>query len=123
MYKKEESRTGLGAIKIHDNVIASIAFVAALEIEGVKAIGRSFKTGLLELIDKNGAAAIKVEKDKNGEITIYVPVIIKYGFNIPETANKVQENVRNALEKMTSLLLKDINIIVQGVETEIGRKA
>ncbi len=123
MYKKEESRTDLGAIKIHDNVIASIASVAAIEIEGVKTIGKSFKTGLLELIDRNGTAAIKVEKDKNGEITISIPVIIKYGFNIPETASKIQENVRNALEKMTSLSLKDIDIVVQGVETETGRKA
>ncbi len=113
---KEESRTDLGLIRIHDNVISSIAAAAASEIDGVKSIGSNLKIGILEFFEKKNASAIRVEKDKNGEITIVIPLIIKYGFNIPEIAGKVQENVRNALEKMTSLSIKDINISVQGVE-------
>ncbi len=115
MYR-EESRTDLGTVRIHDNVIASIASVAAIEIEGVKAIEKDFKAGLLELIKKKSLATIKVEKDKNGDITVQIPLIIKYGFNIPDVAIKVQENVRNSLEKMTNLSIKDININVQGIE-------
>ncbi|MCK9602854.1 MAG: Asp23/Gls24 family envelope stress response protein [Candidatus Omnitrophica bacterium] len=113
---KEESRNDLGTIRIHDNVIASIASIAASEIEGVKKVEKSFKSGLLELLDKKSLAAIKVEKDKNQEITISIPLIIKYGFGIPETANKVQENVRQALEKMTNITIKDINVNVQAIE-------
>lgn len=113
---KEESRTDFGIIRIHDNVIASIAAVAATEIEGVKAIGSNFRIGILEFLEKKSVSAIKVEKDKNAEITILIPLIIKYGFNIPEIANRVQESVRNALEKMTNLSIKDINVSVQGVE-------
>lgn len=114
--QREESRTDQGIIRIHDNVIASIASVAATEVEGVKAIGRSLGAGILELIDKKNLHAIKVEKDKNGDITVQVPLIIKYGFNIPEVANKVQQNVSDALEKMTNLSIKDINVNVQGIE-------
>lgn len=113
---RDESHSDFGLIRIHDNVIASIASIAVCEIEGVKGIGRNFKTGLLEILDKKGFSSIKVEKDKNSEITISIPVIIKYGFNIPETASKVQGNVRNALEKMTNLSIKDINILVQSIE-------
>lgn len=120
MYK-EESRTDFGIIRIHNNVIASIASVAACEIEGIKAIGKNLKAGILSLIDKSNLSAIKIEKDKNGEITIQIPLIVKYGYNIPETANRVQENVRSALEKMTNLSIKDINIVVQGVERITGR--
>jgi uncharacterized alkaline shock family protein YloU len=47
---------------------------------------------------------------------VVVPLIIKYGFNIPEIASKVQENVRNALEKMTNLSIKDIHINIQSIE-------
>ena len=113
---KEESRTDYGMIRIHDNVIASIAAVAAAEIEGVKSVGKNFKTGILELIDRKNLSAIKVEKDKNGDITLQIPLVIKYGVNIPEVANKVQENVRQALEKMTNLSIKDINVNVQAIE-------
>lgn len=115
---KEDSYADQGTIRIHDNVIASIASLAATEIEGVKAIAKSFKTGMLELINKKNIVAIRVKRDKNGEITLEVPLIIKYGFNIPEIANKAQENIRRTLEKMTNLAIKDINIIIQGIEKE-----
>lgn len=113
---KEESHTDLGAIRIHKNVIASIASLATTEIEGVKRIGGDFKSGLLELIGKKTTLAIKVEIDRNDEVKVEVPLVIKYGSNVPDVANKVQENIRNALEKMTNLAIKDININVQCIE-------
>jgi uncharacterized alkaline shock family protein YloU len=112
----EESRTDLGLIKIHKNVIASIASLAAAEIPGVKRIGGDFKSGLLQLIGKNFLSSIRVEIHKNEEVKVDIPVVIKYGYNIPEVANKVQESVRQALEKMTNLSLKDINVSVQSIE-------
>jgi uncharacterized alkaline shock family protein YloU len=57
-----------------------------------------------------------VEFDKNGEVKVEIPLIIKYGYNIPEVAAKVQENIRNNLEKMTNLLIKDINVNIQAIE-------
>ena len=113
---REDSRTDLGMVRIHKNVIASIASLAAVEIEGVKRTGGDFKSGLLELVGKKPLSAIKVEFDKNEEVKLEIPIVIKYGFNIPEVANRVQENIRNALEKMTNLSIKDININVQAIE-------
>lgn len=117
MYR-EESQTDLGAIKIHKNVIASIASLAATEIEGVKRIGGDIKSGILELIGKKSSMAVNVEIDNNGEVTIEIPLVIKYGFNIPEIANKTQENVYKALEKMTNLSIKNVNVKVQGIEKQ-----
>jgi uncharacterized alkaline shock family protein YloU len=113
---KEESSTDLGTIKIHKNVIASIASIAAIEVEGVKRVGRNPKIGFLLLTREKSLSVIKVDIDKNNEVRIEIPLIIKYGFNIPETASKVQESVRNALENMTNLSIKDIDINVQGIE-------
>lgn len=114
---QEDTRTDLGLIRIHKNAIASVASLAALEIEGVNRIGRSFKSSFMELIGANPFLAIKVEISKAEEVKVDIPLYIKYGFNIPDTANKVQENVRQALEKMTDLAIKDINISVQGIES------
>jgi uncharacterized alkaline shock family protein YloU len=113
---KEEAHTGLGLIKIHKNVVASIASLAAMEVDGVKQIGKDLRSGLLELIDRKTATSIRVEFDKNEEVKIEIPLVIKYGFNIPEIASQVQENVRLALEKMTNLSIKDIDINIQGIE-------
>ncbi|MFH0791473.1 MAG: Asp23/Gls24 family envelope stress response protein [Candidatus Omnitrophota bacterium] len=114
----EKSQSDLGTIKIHKNVIASIASLAALEIEGVQGIGTDFKSGILELIGRKTTAVIKVEIDKNGDVRLEIPLVIKYGFNIPDISDKVQENVRNALERMTNLTIKEININIQSVTAE-----
>lgn len=114
--RKEESQTDLGKIRIYKKVIASIASLATEEIEGVKRIGDSFTSGIFELLGKKTLIAIKVDIDRNEEIRLEIPLIIKYGFNIPDIANKVQENISNTLEKMTNLSIKSININVQAIE-------
>lgn len=114
---KKDSAFDNGIIKIHRNALASIAVSAATEIEGVKGIGSNLKNIFLNVFGKKHLSlAVKVEFDKNGEIKINLPLIIRYGHNIPQVAEKVQENVRVALEKMTNLTIKDININIQGVE-------
>jgi uncharacterized alkaline shock family protein YloU len=117
MMHKQDSRTDSGTIRIHRDVIASIACLAAGETEGVKGIGRDLKANIMELFGKKSSpSSVRVEFENNDEVKIEIPLIIKYGFNIPDVANKVQENIRNRLEKMTNLSIKDININIWGIE-------
>lgn len=113
---RDESRNELGVLRIHKNVISSISSIAATEIEGVKRVGRDLKNGLFEAITQKYFSTIKVDISKNEEVKVEIPLIIKYGYNIPDIAGRVQENVRQALEKMSSLCIKDINVNVQGIE-------
>jgi len=114
--QSDESRNELGLVKIHKNVIASISSVAASEIEGVKRVGKDLKSGILNLLGEKSASAIKVEINKNEEVKVGIPLVIKYGYNIPDVASRVQENARLALEKMTNLSIREINVNVQGIE-------
>lgn len=114
---KEESSTDLGKIRIHKNVISSVAAIAAHEVDGVRAVGRGMRSELLDILGrKENGANIKVEFDKNGDVSLDIPLVVRYGFNIPEVSAKVQENVRNALDRMTNLSVRDINVNVQGIE-------
>lgn len=116
--RNEESRTDLGAIKIHKDVIASITSLASLEIEGVKKIGGDFKASIYELLGKKEQKGINVEIDRNDEVRLNVPLVVKYGYNVTEVARRVQENIQQSLEKMTDLAIKEININVQRIEKE-----
>lgn len=116
--KNGDSRTDLGAIRIHKDVIASIASLASLEIEGVKKIGGDLKASIYELFGKKQQKGIHVEIDRNEEVIIRVPIVVKYGYNVTEIARKAQENIQQSLEKMTNLTLKEININVQKIEKE-----
>jgi uncharacterized alkaline shock family protein YloU len=118
MKKNEESTTDLGAIKIHKDVIASIASLASLEVEGVKKIGGDFKTSIYEMLGKSQQRGIRVDIDRNDEVRLDVPVVVKYGYNITEIARRVQENIEQSLGKMTNLIIKEININVQRIERE-----
>jgi uncharacterized alkaline shock family protein YloU len=112
----DPSATDIGAVKIHKNVIASIARLAAEEIEGVRQVGGNLTSGIIEFVGGKTSGAIKVDIDTNDEIKLQVPLVIQYDFNIPEVALRVQENIRSALEKMTSLSVREITINVQGIE-------
>ena len=123
MARQDDSRTDLGLIRIHNNAIAQTASIASLEIEGVKRVGKNLKSNIMEFFGKKGTTAIKVEINKNEEVKVGIPLIIKYGFNIPEVSNKVQENVRQSLEKMTNLSIKEVDINVLGIESLLDKQA
>ncbi|MDD5282197.1 MAG: Asp23/Gls24 family envelope stress response protein [Candidatus Omnitrophica bacterium] len=112
----DELRNEIGSIRIHKNVISSISSIAAMEIEGVKKIGSNLKSSLFELFDQKLYSAIKVDISKNEEVRVEIPLIVKYGYNIPDISGRVQENVRQALEKMSNLSVKEINVNVKGIE-------
>jgi uncharacterized alkaline shock family protein YloU len=116
MMNRDESRNDLGLVRIHRNVISSISSIAALEIEGVKSVGKDIKSSLLDVFCQNCFLAIKVEISKNEEVKVEIPLVVKYGYNIPDVASRVQENVRGALEKMSNLSIKDVNINVRRIE-------
>lgn len=112
----EYTKTELGEVKIHKGVIASIAMEATTQIPGVQRVGKDLKTYLFELLGKKDATAIKIDFDKNNEATVTIPVVVKYNYNIPDIAAKVQENVKLAIESATSITIKDVNVNIQEIE-------
>lgn len=108
--------TDSGSIRIHDNAIASIAVLAATEIEGVGTVTKTLKSTLLHLFCRKCSWAVLVKKDESGEIIVYVPISVKYGYNVADVATRAQENIRVALDKMVNLAVKEIVINVQGIE-------
>jgi len=112
----KDSNTDLGSVRIHKDVIASVASIASLEIDGVKKIGSDLKSSIYELLGKKQHGGIKVEIDSNNEVKLNMPLVVKFGYNVTEVARNVQDNIQQALEKMTSLTIKEININIQKIE-------
>lgn len=114
---REDEKNELGLIKIHNNVIASIAYLAALEVDGVSRICDDIKSMALNLLGKKTqSGAIDVHQEKNDGVSIIIPLIVKYGYNIPGVATGVQEKVRAAVEESTDLAPRDIIIKIKGVD-------
>ena len=114
---EKQTKTDLGRIKIHSHAISSIASIATMEVEGVLRIysGPVGKLcGFLGL--ESDCDAVRVDLKESNEVDISVSVIVEYGRDIPSVANHVQENIRQAIEKMTGLAPVNIDVKVKGIE-------
>ena len=110
-------------IKIADEVVAVIAGKAVTEVQGVAEMSGGFAGGIGEVLSgkKNLAKGIKVivtEKDAK----IDVNIIVEYGVRIPDIAFEIQTKVKKAVETMTGLKVTEVNVHVQGVNTNIDKK-
>ena len=106
-------------IKISNDVIAVIAGVAASEVPGVATMAGGLTGGLTEALKgkKNLAKGIKVEATET-TAKIDVNIIVEYGSRIPDVAFEIQNRVKKSVENMTGLKVSEVNVHVQGVNTE-----
>ena len=110
-------------IKIADEVVAVIAGKAVTEVQGVSDMSGGFAGGIGEVLSgkKNLAKGIKViVTDKDAKID--VNIIVEYGVRIPEIAFEIQTKVKKAVETMTGLKVTEVNVHVQGVNTNIDKR-
>lgn len=110
-------------IEISTDVIATIAGVAVSEVQGVASMSKGFAGGISEVLSgkKNMTKGIKVEKIDN-KAKIDVNIIVEYGTRIPDIAFEIQNRVKKAVESMTGFKVDEINVHVQGVNTEITKQ-
>ena len=107
-----------GTVKIADDVVASIAGIAATEVEGVVSMAGNIGNELKSKMGvKNLAKGVKVEVRDDCAI-VELAINMKYGYNIPETCKQVQEKVIQAINSMTGLTVKQVNVRIAGVSLE-----
>lgn len=108
----------LGIVKVSDEVIASVAGVAASQVKGVAGMSGGVVDGITKLL--SGSQIPKgVKINLTGRnVAIDISVIIEYNIFIPETARNIQENVKRAVENMTGLTVSEVNVFIQGVQIE-----
>ena len=86
----------LGEVKIADDVIAVIAGIAATEVTGVARMCGNI----------------------TNELVSNLALELDYGVSIPEISKKVQDRVKAAIENMTGLKVREVNVRVTGVAAE-----
>lgn len=124
---KEERNTykieydgNLGEVQIADEVVAVIAGIAAMEVEGVSSmVGNTTRELISKLGMKTLSKGVRVDV-LEGIVTVSIVLNLKYGSNIKTTTMKVQDKVKTAIETMTGLTVADVNIRVAGVDMPDG---
>jgi uncharacterized alkaline shock family protein YloU len=109
-----------GTITYDKQVLAQVAYQAAMECYGLVGIGYKSKVnGIVELLKgENVTKGVKTEEMEDGKIYIELYVIMQYGTNISTVANNVIDRVKYTVEKITSLNVGKIDINVQGIRVK-----
>ena len=120
---EEEIKTENEGIQISSDVVAVIAGVAVSEVQGVAGMAGGFAGGISEVFSgkKNLAKGIKADINE-GKVKLDVNIIVEYGSRIPDVAFEIQNRVKKAVENMTGLVVEEVNVHVQGVNTDTATK-
>ena len=114
LYEKDK----IGEVQIADEVVAIIAGLAAMEVEGVASMaGNATRELISKLGMKSLSKGVKVDV-LEGVVTVALALNLKYGYSIMDVSAKVQEKVKASIENMTGLTVADVNIRVAGVDME-----
>ena len=102
-----EKHTGIGEVQIANEVVEGVDSMAgglAGELAG--------KFGA-----KNLSKGVKVEVADDIAM-VELAINMKYGYSIPKTCKQVQEKVMQAINSMTGLTVKQVNVRIAGVSLE-----
>ncbi len=90
-----------GKIVYNAGIVQNIVELAVAEVEGT-----------LPAQSKKGGISLYLEKDG---IYVDVSVIVKYGYNVPELAYRIQQSVKQSVENMTRFKVAEVNVHIQDV--------
>lgn len=106
-----------GTIIIADEVLATIAGVAATECYGVVGMASNkLKDGIAELLKKENYSKGILIRSKNELLEVDLHVVLAYGVKISEVCHAIQAKVKYNLENTLSTKVDTVNIFVQGVK-------
>lgn len=111
--------SGVGTVKISEEVVGVIAGIAATEIEGVSGLNPTTTRGITQVFTgkRNVTKGVKVTIDEK-KSTIDMIMSVEYGYNIPEVVQAVQENVMTTVENITGLKVSEVNIMVNNISVK-----
>ena len=105
-----------GSLQISTEVLGKIARCAALEVAGVAEVScGSQNRKVKDFLERaNVQSPVTVEmRDGTAEITLHL--VVAFGARIPSVAEKVQENVKTAVQNMTNVTVSRVDLVIEGL--------
>ena len=89
-----------GKIVYNAGIVQNIVELAVAEVEGT--VSNQGKRGISLFLEKEG-------------IYVDVSVVVKYGYNVPELAYRVQQMIKQSVENMTHFKVAQVDVHIQDV--------
>lgn len=105
-----------GSLQISTDVVAKIARLAALEIEGVAQVSAGSAQSVRGLLGKTSLQKPVSVVMEDGIAQVTVRIIAAYGCKIIPVCDKVQENVKHTIQNMTGITVSRVDVVVIGLK-------
>ncbi len=108
-----------GRLQISSKALEKIVWYAATEVEGVADVCVCDTGGydLKKIFAPPGAIAIEV---KNGVVDVCISLVVEEEAGLVDVCEKVQKNVKNAIQNMSAITVGRVNITVGGLAESKG---
>ena len=93
-----------GKVVYNAGIVHNIVALAVKEVEGAAPVE-----------GKRNGISLYMEKDG---IYADVSVVVKYGYNVPDLAYRIQQSVKQNVENMTRYKVAEVNVHIQDVVFE-----
>lgn len=113
--------SGLGSIRINNEVVAHIVAMAARDVPGVVGLASGgLKEDIAGLFGsrKESGTAVAIHEQPDGSYHIRVKLILTFGVQLAKVAQAVQEAVRDQVENMTNKDVGRVDVIVDGIKKD-----
>ena len=100
-FKLTTNDTQKGKVVYNAGIVQNIVELAVAEVEGT-----------VPNQGKRGGISIFLEKEG---VYVSVSVVVKYGYNVPELAYRIQQTVKQSVENMTHFKVAQVDVHVQDV--------
>jgi uncharacterized alkaline shock family protein YloU len=90
-----------GKVVYNSGIVHNIVALAVAEVEGA-----------VLLQGKKNGISLDLEKDV---IYVDVSVCVKYGYNVPELAYRIQQSVKQSVENMTKYKVSEVDVHIRDV--------
>ena len=114
-----------GTVSFATEVVATIAGLAATEVEGVASMSAP-SSGLADMFSRkntrNFTKGVRIDLD-GSSVSVHITIVVDYGSPVPEVARNIQENVKKAIETMSGLEVNNVDVHVAGISFEKEQRA
>lgn len=109
------AQAGMGSVKVANEVIAHIASLTAVQVQGVAGMYPARSRDSSRLLN-TGTAHKGVRVDMSNEtLTLDLFLVVESSARVPTVAAEVQRQVVDAIDKMLGLEVRQVNIFVGDV--------
>ena len=111
-------KDGVGTVKMDADLITVIAVLAATEVNGVSSMAGNLTHELIRRMGMRSLSSGVRTQIEGEEVSFDLSVNVDFGRSITDVSKEIQERVKNTVETMTGLTVREVAVRIADVDMQ-----